>query len=125
MRQVRQGHKRRGRVDAEKVELGLEVVAHVLTAVVVTQGEAGGGVGGHAAKMLAHSLADGLQGVEPRAGLGRVQPDAFGGEVVNGPEDRDLAVGECDGEGRVGAPQHVRPVGDDGAVMRVGRHRGR
>jgi hypothetical protein len=47
--------------DAEEADLALEVVADVLRAVIVTQGEAAGDALGERAEALAHSLPDRLE----------------------------------------------------------------
>ena len=64
------------------------------------------------------TLADGLQGLEAVAALGRMQTDALGRAVIDGHEHagRPLAHGH---RGRhVGAPHHVRRLGGDRAVVR-------
>src|SRR4051794_40661382 len=90
-------------LDAEEGQLLLEVVGHVLRAVVVADGEAGGDGAGEAAEMAAHALADGLERLEAGGVAGSVDADAFGRAVVDGDEDRDLVFGGPDG-GQVGAP---------------------
>ena len=48
-------------VDTEKGQFLLEVIGHVLRAMVVTHRQAAGTVPGHPAEMAAHALADRLQ----------------------------------------------------------------
>ena len=50
-------------------------------------------------------------------------PDDLGVEVVDGGEHPDPALLRCLHQGGVGAPHDVRSLGQDGAVMIVGRAR--
>ena len=87
----RLAHERRRRIDAE--EVGARPGSRrsdVLTAVVVTQRQADRRVGDHAPEMLTDALSQGLQCLEPSAGLGGMKPDAFSGAVIDRAEDRDL-----------------------------------
>ena len=52
-----------------------------------------------------------------------MMPDDLGVEVVDGGEYPDPALLGRLHQGGVGAPQHVRGLGQDGAVMIVGRAR--
>src|SRR4051794_41822689 len=75
------GHEGRRALDAEEADLTLEVVAHVLTPVVVAEPEAGGDAPGEGAEALAHRLPDRLQGpgaVGAVAGLGADAPGPAG-----------------------------------------------
>jgi hypothetical protein len=52
-----------------------------------------------------------------------MMPDDLGVEVVDGGEHPDPALLGSLHQGGVGAPHHVRGLGQDGAVMIVGRAR--
>src|SRR4051795_10696463 len=62
----RLAHERRRALDAEEADFGVEVVAHVLAAVVVAEREAGGDVLGEGAEALADRPSDRLE--RPRTG---------------------------------------------------------
>ena len=91
----------RRRQDAEEATLGLKVVAHILTAMVVAQREPGRRAVGHAPAMIPNALPHRFQRLEARAVFRGVQPHTFGGAMIDRHEDRDLAVGQ----GR--SPRHV------------------
>src|SRR4051812_44001307 len=94
-------------------------VRHVLAAVVVADGEAAGDVLGEAAEVAADALAERLERLKAGGPVGSVEADALGRAVVDGNEDRDLALDRPDG-GQVGAPHRVDAGGDDGAVVVAG-----
>ena len=60
------------RHDAKEPKFGLEVVTHVLTAVIVAGREPGRRCGGHAPEMIADALPHRLQGFEARAVIRRL-----------------------------------------------------
>ena len=98
-------------------DLLLEIGGQVVRPVVVTQPQPAGGAVADPAEAFADTLADGLQGLEAVAALGRMQTDALGRAVIDGHEHagRPLAHGH---RGRhVGAPHHVRRLGGDRAVV--------
>ena len=96
-------------LDAEEGELVLEGVGHVLTAVVVPDGEAPGDVFAERPEAPAHALSDRLERFEAGATPGGVNADTFGAVVVDGDEHGDLALGGP-GRGHVGAPHRVDRV---------------
>ena len=67
---------RRGR-DAEEGDLGLEVVGHVVGAVVVAELQSRGHVLADGAELPAHTLADRFQGLEAVGALVGVDANAF------------------------------------------------
>src|SRR5450759_644615 len=81
-------------VHTQKADLILEVLAHVLCAVVMTQDEAGGDLGAESAEVLAHALTDGFEGLEARGPFDGVDADAVGRAVVDGGEDGHFAFFE-------------------------------
>ncbi len=58
-------------LNAEERDLLLEVVRHVLRAVVVTHGEATGDILGEPPEVPPHTLSDGVQGLEVRVPVDR------------------------------------------------------
>jgi len=99
--------------DAQKGNLALKVVTHVLRAMVVSQRQAFC----QGAELLPEPLVDGLQRLKARPGPGGRDADHVSHEVVDGHEYRGGAVppGPC--LGGVGAPHPVGGRGDDGSVM--------
>src|SRR5258707_1936432 len=102
--------------DAEEGDLLLEVVGHVLRSMVMPHGQTVGDRPGESAEVLAHALANRLQGLEAGGLWMRVDPDTFGGAMINRNEHRGLAFAG-NRRRQVGTPHHVDRVGDDGAVM--------
>src|SRR4051794_41748058 len=84
------GSRTKGRraFDAEETDLGLEVVADVLTAVVVAEPKAGSDALGEAAMALADGLPDRLEGLEAIRAAAGGDADALGRAVVGGDENR-------------------------------------
>src|SRR5512134_1869988 len=109
---------RRG-LDAEEGDLGLEVLGHVVRAVVVAELKAGGHVLADDAEVLSHALAHRLQGLKAVGALVGVDADALAVAVVDGDEDMGHALRHGDGLGHVSPPQDVHGVGGDGAVVRL------
>src|SRR3954453_14868485 len=83
-------------LDAEKADLGLEVVADVLTAVVVAEPKAGSDALGEAAVALADGLPDRLESLEAIGAAAGVDADALGRAVVDGDENSGLALASHD-----------------------------
>ena len=108
----------RGRraLDAKEGDLRLEVVAHILAAMVVAELEAGGDLLGKGAEALTHRLSDRFQRLEAIAALGGMDASAFGGTVIDGDEHGGLALAGHDCR-HVRAPHLVDPLGRDGTVM--------
>lgn len=117
---LRGAHEGRRALDAEEGDLGLEVVGHVLAAVVMAQGEPRGDTGGEGPEPFPHALADRLQGLEAGRPFRRVDADAFRRAVIHGDEHADLAVGQGDGGRQVGAPHLVDPFAGDRSVVGSG-----
>src|SRR5205085_5632668 len=76
-------HEGRRALDAEEADLTLEVVADVLTPVVVAEPEAGSDALGEGAEALAHRLPDRLERLEPVGAAAGVRADALGRAVVD------------------------------------------
>src|SRR4051794_2916512 len=113
---LRRPHESGRTLDAKEGEFLLEVIRHVLAAVVVADGQTAGHVLRECCEVTRDTLADWLQRLEARRTGGGVDADAFGRAVVDGDEHRGLPLAGP-GRGQVGAPHLVHPVGDDGAVV--------
>src|SRR5512133_2171327 len=111
---------RRG-LDAEEGDLGLEVVRHVVGAVVVAELQPRCHVLADRAEVAAHPLPNRLQGLEAVGAPVGVDADAFAVAVVDGDEDVGHALGQGDGLAHVGAPHDVHGRGSDAAVARLVR----
>src|SRR4051794_34144205 len=109
-------HEGRRALDAEETDLGLEVVAHVLAAVIVAKGETVGDALGERAEALAHRLLDRLERLEAIGAVAGVEADTLGRAMIDGDEHRRLALASDDG-GQVGAPHEIDPLGGDPAVV--------
>src|SRR4051794_26732696 len=103
-------------LDAEEGQFFLEMIGHVLRAVVVAHGQTAGDCLGEPTEMLPHALADWLQGLEAGGPGMRVDADAFGGAVIDCDEYRGLAFAG-DRRRQVGTPHRINPFRDDGAVV--------
>ena len=103
--------------DAEEAQLALEVVAHVLAAVVVAQRKPRGDARPVAAEVFPQPLAQRLQRFEARAGARRVDADALLCAVVDGDEDGSVALAGGEAGSRVGPPHFVGVPGGDRAVV--------
>src|SRR5262245_26701377 len=86
----------------------------------MADGQADGDAPVEAAEVLADTLAERLQRLEPAARLRGMQADALPGAVIDGHEDEDLALLGGHRRSRVGPPRLVGAVGDDRAVMGLG-----
>jgi hypothetical protein len=75
----------------QEVQLPLEVVAHVGTAVIIADRQARGNPQGEVAEVLADALTDRFQRLEAIARLRGVDADALTGAMVNRDEDTDPA----------------------------------
>ena len=93
------------------------MVAEVLTAVVVAQGEPRGDAGRVAPVVLPQPLAQRLQRLEARAGSRRVNADTLLRAVVDGDEDRGVALAGGEARGGVGSLHLVGTLGADRAVV--------
>src|SRR5207248_2552747 len=100
-------------LDPEEGDLLLEVVRHVLRSMVVPHGEAAGARLAEPTEALPHALPDRLQGVEAGSLRMRVDPDTFGGAMIDRDEHRRLTLAG-DRRRQIGAPHRVDRVGDDG-----------
>jgi hypothetical protein len=107
---------RRGR-GAEPGDLALEIAGHVLGPVIVADGEAAGGVLRDAAEAFGDALPDRLQRLVACAVQGGEDADSLGRAMVDGDEDRDLALLHREACGHVGAPHRVDRLRDDRAVV--------
>src|SRR5574341_1362105 len=92
-------------------------MGHILTAMIMPQGQALGGLGCEGAETLPHPLSEGLQGLETGAALGGMNAHAFQGTVIHGKEDSRLAFGGGKSRGHISAPHLVDSGGGDSAVM--------
>ena len=63
-----------------------------------------------------HALADRLQRLKAGSLPVRVDPDTFGGAMIDRDEHRGLALAS-NGRRQIGAPHRIDRVGDDGAVV--------
>src|SRR3954454_24065634 len=70
-------------LDAEKGQFLLEVIGHVLRAVIVAHYQTAGNCLGEPAEVLPYALPDWLQGLEAGGLRMRVNADAFGGAVID------------------------------------------
>ena len=101
---------------AEERDLPLEVVRHILRAVVVSHRETVRDIGREVAKVLVHALADRLQSLEACGSRMGVNADALSGTMIHCDEYRRRPfTGE--GGGKVGAPHGVDGVRNDGAIV--------
>src|SRR5204863_7548038 len=85
-------------LDAEEGDLLLDVVRHVLRSMVMPHGETAGDRFAEPAEALPQALADRLQGVEAGSLRMRVDPDTFGGAMIDRNEHRGLVFasdGRC------------------------------
>lgn len=94
---------------AQEGDLVLEVAAHVLGAVVVADGETGGGLA-YSAEAGTDALEDGFQHLEAGGAAGGMDPDEFAGAVVHRDEDGHLAVPEGGGGGGRRCPTVPAPA---------------
>src|SRR3954454_5594533 len=78
--------------DAEKGDLVLEVVRHVLRSMVMPHGKAAGDRLAEPTEALPHALADRLQRLKAGSLPVRVDPDTFCGAMIDRDEHRRLAL---------------------------------
>ena len=84
---------------------------------VVADGETLGGILLDPAEVFGDALADRLQRLVAGAVEGGMDADACRRAVIDGDEDRDLAILDGEGCGHVGSPHRVDGLGDDRAVV--------
>ena len=94
-------HEARRADHAQEAQLPLEVIAEVVAAVVVADGQPHGDPRIEAAEVLPHALPERLQRLEAVAPLGGVEADALAGAVIDGDEDVGQALAGGDGRGHV------------------------
>ena len=82
---------RRG-LDAQETDLVLEVIAHELGAVIMSELESLGGTGLEVAEVFVDTLTDRFEGFKVRRVFHGMNTDAFGRTVIHGGEDGDLGV---------------------------------
>ena len=82
----------------------------------MAHGETAGDAPGEPAEVPPHALADWFQGFEAGGPRMRVDPDTFGGTMINRDEHRRQAFAG-DRRRQVGAPHHVDHLGDNGTVV--------
>src|SRR4051795_8160327 len=102
--------------DAEETDLGLEVVADVLAAMVVAEPKADSDALGEAAMALADGLLDRLEGLEAIGATAGGNADTLGGAVIDGDKPRPLALASHD-RGQIGAPHDIHPLGGDRTIV--------
>ncbi len=112
----------RRRLDSQKGEFVLEVIAHELRTVIVTESEPFGGAAPEAAEVLTDALAEGFESLEARGTLNGMNAHTLGRAMVHGGEDRDLAVVEGDGCRGIDASHPVGTIGGDGSTMGLLHH---
>src|ERR687894_856360 len=78
-------------LDAEEGQLLLEVIGHVLRAVIVAHRQTARDRLSEPTKMLPYALAERFQGLEAGGPCMRVNADAFGGAMIDRDEHRGLA----------------------------------
>jgi len=109
-----------GAGDSQKGNFFLEIVRHILAAVVVSQGQALGGMRREGAEVFPHPLLKGFQGLEAGTAFGGMKAHALHGAVIHGKEDSRLALFSGKSRGHIRAPHVVDPGSGDGAVMDPG-----
>src|SRR3954447_16072098 len=77
------------------------------------------------AEVLTHTLTDRLESFEACGTFYRVDNDALGRAMVDRREYGHLAISQCDGGSRVGAPHLVWLLSEDGTCVRIAIDRGR
>ncbi len=105
------------RLDAEKGNLLLEGMAHVLRTMVVPQDQALGDVLSQWPVVFPKPLVNRLQRFKARSGAGGMDTDHIADEVVDGHEHRGRALQPGLNLSRVGTPYPVRAIRDDGAAV--------
>ncbi len=109
--------KRWTRRHPEKAELGLEVVAHILTAMIMSHLQARGDSSGDGPELLAHPLANRLQGLKAGRSLRRMDADPFERTMIHTDEDRDGSILHRHRAGRIGASPLIGALGRERAVV--------
>ena len=98
----------------------LEVVAHVLRAVIVAKGETAGDVLAEGAEALAHALTDRLERLEAIGAAAGVKANALGRAMIDRDEHRCLPFAG-DHRGQVGTLLRARHRADRGHGVRADR----
>lgn len=112
-------NERRLALEAEEVELALEVVGDELAAVIVAQPGAGGDRFAEGTEAVVHGLAQRLQGVEAGGPAGGMDAQALAGTLIDDYKDRgSVFAGRRRRE--IGAPHLVDALGADRAVVGAG-----
>src|SRR5688500_4996857 len=93
---------------------------HILTAMIMTQCQAMGGVLSKCSKVGVNTLADGLQGFKSSAMQGRMDTHTLGRTMIHGDKDGHLAVLPRESGGHIGPPHRVHTRGDDRPIMGFG-----
>jgi hypothetical protein len=104
---------------AQEAQFTLEVVAHILAAVIVTDSEHLGDPSRVATEMHPQPLTQRLQGFESGAASGGMDADTFGGVMVDGDEDGGGALGCGQITRGVRPPYIIGALSDDRAVVRL------
>src|SRR5512144_2893511 len=105
----------------EELQLVLEVLGHEGTAVVVAQRHPSRGIGADGAEDLADGERQRRGGGVAIALFGDVPAETLGVPVFGDDKQRDVAVLDCRDDGAVGAPNDVRRLGGNRAVVVVRR----
>src|SRR2546427_73558 len=110
---------RSGRSAPKKPDRAGKVAAQFLAALTGGKKRARRGRATKTAAVVAHSLPDGLQGLEPRGSLRRMKAHAFGRAVIYGDEYRHLTVLQGERRSVVSPPNFIRLLGDDRAGVGI------
>src|SRR5579884_2399645 len=112
-------HEGRAAGNPQEAQLGLEVVAHELAAMIMPQGQPGGELFAVGPEVGLDALPQGFQSFEAGAAARRMNAYALRSVVVHGDEDGGGAfVGPAGG--RISPPHGIGALGNDGAVVRLG-----
>ena len=103
-------------------DLVLKIVADVLRAVVMADGQASGHVRADRPEAFPHALADRLKRLEARAPRGGMDANAACRAMIDRDKDSDSDLTPCSQKrgGHICAPHLVDTVRDDGPVMGAG-----
>ena len=107
-------------LDAEKRQLPLEGMAHVLRTMVMPQNEASGNALDQWGEVIPDALADQLQRFKAHSGPGSMDAGYIADEVIQGHEYRGRPLQPGVDLSDIGAPHAVRILRDDGAIVDPG-----